>query len=115
MIRRWLQVWAATMALPAGAAWGEEPPVPLQAQQPTPPLYLPVAIPAVAILHSGATVTVRIRQVFPCDGLSPGDRLLNGRPEIQPGDRFLAELINQPLFPPPLVGGTVVKVIPPGR
>ena len=60
-------------------------------------------------------MTLRIRQVFPCDGFSPGERLLNGRQPIQPGDRFLAEVIKPPSNPPPLVGGTVVKLDPPGR
>jgi hypothetical protein len=67
------------------------------------------------MLRPGTTVTVRVRQAFPCDGLSPGERLLNGKQPIQPGDRFLAEVINLPSNPPPLVGGTVLKLIPPGR
>jgi hypothetical protein len=68
-----------------------------------------------ATLRSGATVKVRIRQVYPCDGLGPGERLLNGRQPIQPGDRFLAEAINTKTKPPPLVGGKIVKVTPPGK
>ena len=53
--------------------------------------------------------------MFPCDRLSPGERLLNGRQPIQPGDRFLAEVINPTSTPLPLVGGTIVKVTPPGK
>jgi len=75
----------------------------------------PVARPAWAMLRPGMAVTVRIRQVFPCDGFSPAERMLNGRQPIQPGDRFLAELIKPPANPPPLVGGTVVKLDPPRK
>ena len=53
--------------------------------------------------------------MFPRDGFSPGERLLNGRQAIQPGDRFLAEVIKPCSNPPPLVGGTVVNLDPPGR
>jgi hypothetical protein len=60
-------------------------------------------------------VTLRIRQVFPCDGLSPGERLLSGCQPTQPGDRFLAELITPHPTPPALVGGTVIKLDPPRR
>ncbi len=66
--------------------------------------------PPLQALRPGTAVTVRVRQVFPCDGFSPGERLLNGRPPIQPGDHFLAEVIKPPSNPPPLVGGTIVKV-----
>jgi hypothetical protein len=66
------------------------------------------------VLRPGEAVTLRIRQVLPCDGLSPGDRLLNSRNPIQPGDRFLAEIVNPHCSPPALVGGTVTKVVAPG-
>jgi hypothetical protein len=59
-------------------------------------------------------VTLRIRQVLPADGFSPGERLLNSRHPIQPGDRFLAEVVQPPGHAPALVGGTVTKVTPPG-
>ncbi|MEO6807720.1 MAG: hypothetical protein ABI353_01225, partial [Isosphaeraceae bacterium] len=45
------------------------------------------------LLKSGLAVTVRICQILPKDGFSAGERLLNGRPPIQPGDCFLAEVI----------------------
>ncbi len=137
---RWLPVWVAMVAPPAGGVRAQEPPRPPSprpqpamaassgrespdgagpdASRPQVPMAassVPAAHPAWATLQPGAAVTVRIRQVFPCDGLSPGERVLNGRPEIQPGDRFLAEVISLPANPPPLVGGTVVKVEPPGR
>jgi hypothetical protein len=103
-----------------GAAQQEEPQPPQTLSalpRPTAAFSAPVPVPASAwaTLRSGTTVAVRVRQVFPSDGLSPGERLLNGRPPIQPGDRFLAEVINPPSNPLPLVGGTVLKVIPPGR
>ncbi|SIO59853.1 hypothetical protein SAMN05444166_6188 [Singulisphaera sp. GP187] len=67
------------------------------------------------LLKSGLAVTLRICQLLPTDGFSPGERLLNGRPPIQPGDCFLAELI-EPCPPYPiLVGGTVTKITSPGR
>ena len=112
---RWLPVWAAMMAIPAGAVCGDEPPGPPRVQPPMPDSSAPAQPPAWATLRPGAAVTVRIRQVFPCDGLSPGERLLNGRQAIQPGDRFLAEVIKPSSNLPPLVGGTVVKLDPPGR
>ena len=117
MNRRWLPVWAAMTALPAAEASGRgaSPPRPVQAQPPMAASSEPAERPPLATLRPGTAVKVRIRQVFPCDGLSPGERLLNGRQPIQPGDRFLAEVINPASIPPPLVGGTIVKVTPPGR
>ena len=38
-----------------------------------------------ALLRPGQVVTLRIRQVIPRDGLSPGDRVLNGLPTHRPG------------------------------
>lgn len=70
---------------------------------------------APALLHQGDSVTLRVCQLLPIDGLSPGERLLNSRPQIQPGDRFLAEVV-KPCPPYPiLVGGSVTKITPPGR
>jgi hypothetical protein len=67
------------------------------------------------VLKAGRSVTLRISQVLPADGLTSGERLLNGRPAIQPGDCFLAEII-EPLPPfPILVGGTVTKITEPGH
>jgi hypothetical protein len=93
---------------------GELSPAPLVA----PPLPAapepPVVLPAEAVLQPGQKVTLRIRQVLPPDGLSPGERLLNSRPPIAPGDRFLAEIVEPACNPAALVGGTVTKVTPPG-
>ncbi|HTU88781.1 MAG TPA: hypothetical protein VMF69_01675 [Gemmataceae bacterium] len=75
---------------------------------------VPAAPPIEAVLRAGETVTLRIRQVVPPDGLSPGERLLNSRNPILTGDRFLAEVVQPPFHPPALVGGTVTKVTPPG-
>jgi hypothetical protein len=41
--------------------------------------------------------------------------LLNSRPAIQPGDCFLAEVIEPPQPYPVLIGGTVAGITPPGR
>ncbi len=70
---------------------------------------------APALLHQGDTVTLRVCQLLPIDGLSPGERLLNSRPQIQPGDRFLAEVVAPRPPYPTLVGGSVTKITPPGR
>ena len=103
--RRWLPLWAAMMALPAVEVRAEEPtlPRPVLPQSPMAASSGQAGRPAWATLQPGAAVTLRIRQVFPCDGFSPGERLLNGRQPIQPGDRFLAEVIKPPANPPPLV------------
>jgi hypothetical protein len=66
------------------------------------------------VLAPGQKVTLRIIRVFPVGGLSPGERLLNGHPPIQPGDRFLAEVLQPPGAPPDLVGGVVTKIVCPG-
>lgn len=71
--------------------------------------------PSHAHLRSGETVTLRVRQVIPCDGLSQGERMLNSLPPVQPGDQFLAELVESPGKPRALVGGSVTAVTPPGR
>ncbi|HZV06263.1 MAG TPA: hypothetical protein VE999_14385 [Gemmataceae bacterium] len=74
----------------------------------------PRSLHADAVLRQGEAITLRIRQVLPADGLSPGERLLNSRQPIQPGDRFLAEIIDPPCSPPALVGGSVTGTTPPG-
>ncbi|MHB1423584.1 MAG: hypothetical protein ACYC3I_10390 [Gemmataceae bacterium] len=66
------------------------------------------------MLRPGEAITLRIRQVLPADGFSPGERLLNSRQPIQPGDHFLAEIIEPPCTPPALVGGTVTGTTRPG-
>jgi hypothetical protein len=68
-----------------------------------------------ALLRQGQVVTLRIRQVIPRDGLSPGDRVLNGLPTLVTGDRVLAEVLAPGSHPPGLVGGTVAHVAPPRR
>ena len=60
-----------------------------------------------APLRQGQVVTLRIRQVIPRDGLSAGDRVLNGLPALLAGDRVVAEVIAPASHPPALVGGTV--------
>lgn len=67
------------------------------------------------LLRAGLNVTLRICQLLPTDGLSSGDRLLNGRPPIQLGDCFLAEVIEPRPPYPVLVGGTVREITGPGR
>jgi hypothetical protein len=67
------------------------------------------------VLKKGMTVTLRVCQVVPSDGLTASERLLNSRPAIQPGDRFLADLIDPRPPLPALVGGVVTSITPPGR
>jgi hypothetical protein len=83
------------------------PPLTAAPSGPTPP-------PPETLLRAGETLTLRVLQVIPADGLSPGERLLNSRNPILPGDRFLAEAIDVPCNSPVLVGGVVVKVVKPG-
>ncbi len=67
------------------------------------------------MLRPGQVVTLKIRQIIPRDGLSPGDRVLKGLPTLLAGDRVLAEVIAPQSQPPALVGGTLVRVAPPRR
>ena len=67
-----------------------------------------------ALLRPGETVTLRVRQIIPSDGLSAGERLLSGRPPIAKGDRVLAEVVRTGMHPPALVGGTIAHIAPPG-
>ena len=60
----------------------------------------PPAASATALLRPGETVTLRVRQILPCDGLTPGERLLSGRPPIAKGDRVLAEVVQPGAHPP---------------
>jgi hypothetical protein len=66
------------------------------------------------VLRPGEAVTLRIRQVLPADGLSPGERLLNSRAAVRAGDHFLAEIIKPACAPPALIGGSVAKEVRPG-
>lgn len=93
----------------------ELPPAPAVA----PPLSAastePTARAEPVLLRAGLTVTLRVCQVISADGLSAGERLLNSKPPIQPGDCFLAEVIDPPSPYPVLVGGTVSEITNPGR
>jgi hypothetical protein len=100
-------VW---LAMPMSVALAQsEAPIAPSSPEPLPPFTRE------AVLRPGQVVTLRIRQVIPRDGLSQGDRILNGLPTIVPGDRFLAEVIAPGSHPPALVGGTVAHVAPPRR
>jgi hypothetical protein len=96
-----------TWARPASAQ--SEAPIAPMAPEPPP------AASEKARLRSGETVTLRIRQIIPRDGLTPGERLLSGRPAIVPGDRVVAEDVRPGVHPPALIGGTVVHIAPPKR
>jgi hypothetical protein len=111
----WLLLWASIMALPAARA--EEPSLllPVQVHPRIAASSGSVAHPTWATLQPGMKAKVRVRQVFPCDGLSPAERLLRSSQPIQPGDRFLAEVICPTTTPLPLVVGTIVMVTPPGK
>jgi hypothetical protein len=100
-----LMLLAALWARPARAQ-SETPIAPL-APEPPP------AASKTALLRPGETVTLRVRQVIPCDGLTPGERLLSGLPAIMPGDRVVAEDVRPGVHPPALIGGTIVHIEPP--
>lgn len=95
-----LPVYLAEAGRDKGGARADELPPPLK--------------PVDAVLRPGEAVTLRIRQVLPSDGFSPGERLLNSRNAVLPGDHFLAEIVQPPGNPPALVGGTVTKLVRPG-
>ena len=98
-----------------GVAWAR--PASAQSEAPIAPLAPepPPAASETARLQPGETVKLRIRQVIPSDGLTPGERLLSGRPAIVPGDRVVAEDIRPGMHPPALIGGTIVHIAPPRR
>src|SRR5271166_1501719 len=98
-----------------GVAWPR--PASAQSEAPIAPLAPepPPAASETALLRPGETVTLRVRQVIPCDGLTPGERLLSGRPAFRPGDRVVAEVVRPGVHPPALIGGTIVHIAPPGR
>lgn len=75
---------------------------------------VPATDPGPPVLASDCRLTLRVRQLLPADGLSPGERLLNSRPALQVGDGFLAEVVGPPGTPPPLLVGTVVAITPAG-
>jgi len=66
-------------------------------------------------LTPGAEVVLRVRQVIPSDGLSRGERMLNGLEPIKAGDLFTAELPAPPGQPALILIGCVEEVIPPRR
>ena len=88
-----------------GVAWAR--PASAQSEAPIAPLAPepPPAASQTARLRPGETVTLRVRQVIPCDGLTPGERLLNGRPAIAPGDRVIAEDVRPGVRPPRSLAG----------
>lgn len=96
-------------------AGDEKLPPPRRVETPA-TITVPMALPSASsqpILHSGENVTLRIRQVIPADGFCPAERLLNGRPGLQAGDQFLAEVVAPPGQPTTLVWGSVTQVSPP--
>ena len=98
-----------------GFAWANR--ATAQSEAPIAPLAPepPPAASQTARLRPGETVTLRVRQVIPCDGLTAGVRLLNGRPAIAPGDRVVAEDVRPGVHPAALIGGTIVQIAPPKR
>jgi hypothetical protein len=98
-----------------GVAWAR--PATAQSEAPIAPLAPepPAAASQAARLRPGEIVTLRIRQVIPCDRLTAGERLLSGRPAIAPGDRVVAEDVRPGVRPPALIGGTIVHIAPPRR
>ena len=98
-----------------GVAWARPASGPIRGPDRAPgPRATPRGV-RTALLRPGETVTLRVRQVIPCDGLTPGERLLSGRPAIMPGDRVVAEAVRPGVHPPALVGGTIVHIAPPKR
>lgn len=92
----------------------ELPPAPVVAPALAAAPTAPAPPPPPLVLRSGEAVTLRILQVVPIDGFSRGERLLNGRNPIVPGDRFLAEVLEPHCEGPALLGGCVTKVVRPG-
>src|SRR4051812_42190611 len=111
--------WAPIAWLGLAAAWGTT-----AAGQTGPGSDAPIAgatpEPApgpsqAALLRAGETVTLRVRRVTPFDGRGAGERLLSGLPPVAEGDRVVAEVVAPLCRPPALVGGTVVRIVPPRR
>jgi hypothetical protein len=98
-----------------GFAWANR--ASAQSEAPIAPLAPepPPAASQTARLRPGETVTLRVRQVIPSDGLTAGERLLSGRPAIAPGDRVVAEDVRPGVHPAALIGGTIVQIAPPKR
>lgn len=66
-------------------------------------------------LAPAAKVILRVRQVIPVDGLSRGERMLNGLHPLKAGDMFTAELPGPPGLPATILVGCVEEVTPPRR
>jgi hypothetical protein len=107
--------WALLGLMLLGVAWAR--PACAQSEAPIAPATPepPPASSETALLRPGETVTLRVRQVIPRDGLTPGERLLSGRPAIMPGDRVVAEDVRPGVHTPALIGGTIVHISPPKR
>jgi hypothetical protein len=73
------------------------------------------ALSDAALLHAGQTLVLRIREVISTDplGLSPGERVLNSRPPLMAGDRFVAEVMQGAEPSGILLGGTVRRIYAP--
>jgi hypothetical protein len=100
--------WAITLTvLSSGLVAGAEGPPPVRG---VPPLD---ARPL--LIRPGQSLVLRVRQVIPCDALSPGERILNGRPPLMARDRFLAEVVADPGAAHVIVGGTITRIHPPRR
>jgi hypothetical protein len=102
-----LVLFGVAQARPASAQ--SEAPIAPPGPEPRPAASEP------ARLRAGETVTLRVRQIIPRDGLTPGERLLSGMPAIAPGDRVIAEHVRPGVRPAALIGGTIVQIAPPKR
>jgi len=100
--------WAITLTvLNSGLAAGAEGPPPARMVPPSDARPL--------LIRPGQPLVLRVRQVIPCDALSPGERILNGRPPLMVHDRFLAEVVADPGAAQIIVGGTITCIHPPQR
>jgi hypothetical protein len=111
-VRRGSTVYAMmvlAVAWTRGASAQSEAPIAPLAPEPPP------AASEIARLRPGETITLRVRQAIPCDGLTAGERLLSGRPAIAPGDRVVAEDVRPGAHTPALIGGTIIHIAPPKR
>lgn len=108
---RWCPVAVVLLAAAPGPMAVAQSLAPIAPTAPEPP----PAPSQPALLRTGETVTLRIRQVIPCDGLSPGERQLNGMYPIARGDRIVAEVVDPCQKPPALIGGTIAHVARPRR
>lgn len=80
-----------------------------------PPVFVQPVFAQNGTIASGTEVNLRVRQVIPADGLSRGERMLNGEHPVKPGDVFTAEWPVAPGQPPIILAGCVREVIPPRR